>query len=106
MSHPNLTPRTYVVIYLLLLSLTLTTAYIALYADVGKWEVPVALGIAGTKTLLVGLFFMHLLYANRLNWLIVAAGLLFFVIMISLTLADYWTRAWIHSEGMPVGWLF
>jgi cytochrome c oxidase subunit 4 len=90
----------------MLLLLTATTALIAINLHLGRWEIPVALGIAGAKTLLVGLFFMHLLYSNRLTWLVVAAGVLFFVIMLSLTLADYWTRHWVPSERLPAGWLF
>jgi cytochrome c oxidase subunit 4 len=90
------TPQKYLGIYVALLVLTLSTYWIAVHFSdrLGGWEIPVALGIAGTKTVLVGLFFMHLLYSPRLTWLIVAAGVLFFVIMLSFTLADYWTRSW------------
>jgi cytochrome c oxidase subunit 4 len=81
-------------VYGALLVLTLSTYWIATHASMGTWEIPVALGIAAVKTMLVGLFFMHLLYTNRLTWLVIAAGLLFLAIMLSLTLADYWTRGW------------
>jgi cytochrome c oxidase subunit 4 len=95
MAHPNLTPRTYFIIYLMLLLLTLTTVLIAERAHLGKWEVPVALGIAVTKTILVALFFMHLLQSNWLVWLICATGVLFLGIMLAITWSDYVTRDWL-----------
>jgi cytochrome c oxidase subunit 4 len=104
MAHPNLTPKTYGIIYVLLLCLTATTVYVAAYMHLGAWEVPVALGIATIKTVLVGLFFMHLLYSSKLTWVAMGAGVLFLAFMLTLTLADYWTRGW-----MPVrvpGWLW
>jgi cytochrome c oxidase subunit 4 len=97
MSHPTLTPPKYVLIYVVLLLLTLSTYWIAVHSHLRGGEIPVALGIAGTKTVLVGLFFMHLWWSNRLNWLIVAVGVLFFVILISMTLGDYWTRDWMPT---------
>jgi cytochrome c oxidase subunit 4 len=104
MAHPTVTPKTYLAVYVALLGFTLTTYLIAVNLHLGGGEVPVALGIAGTKTVLVGLFFMHLAYSNRLIWLIMAAGVLFFVIMLVGTLSDYWTRGWLPSQGLPAGW--
>jgi cytochrome c oxidase subunit 4 len=98
MAHPVVTPRTYLVVYATLLGLTLLTYLSSTRGHMGAWEVPVALGIATTKTVLVGLFFMHLLYASRLVWLVLATGVLFLAIMISLTLADYTTRGWIPAR--------
>jgi cytochrome c oxidase subunit 4 len=92
MSHPTVQPRTYLIIYALLILLTLTTVGLATRAHLGQLEIPVALGIAACKTVLVGLFFMHLMHSSKLVWLILAAGVLFLAIMISLTMADYATR--------------
>src|SRR5205807_1343560 len=90
----------WIFVFPMLILLTLSTVLIAQYQLApGATEIPVALGIAGAKTVLVGLFFMHLLYSSRLTWLIVAAGVLFFVLLISMTMLDYWTRGWIRSEG-------
>ena len=55
----------------------------------------VALLIAGSKGLLVALFFMHLLHGSNLSWLALAAGLFWFGILIALTLTDYLTRPWL-----------
>jgi cytochrome c oxidase subunit 4 len=96
MAHPVVSPRTYVTIYLCLLGLTTLTVYLAMQAQLGAWEVPVALGIATVKTILVGLFFMHLLHAGRLMWIIIMVGVLFLVVMLGLTWTDYLTRGWIN----------
>jgi hypothetical protein len=35
---------------------------------------------------------MHVRYQSRLTWVFVAAGLIWFAIMVDLTLSDYLTR--------------
>ena len=45
--------------------------------------------------LLVILIFMHVRYSTRLTWLFVAAGFIWLLIMIDLTMSDYLTRAWV-----------
>jgi cytochrome c oxidase subunit 4 len=99
MSHSPVPPRTYFLVYGALLGLTVTTYLIATQLHLGGWEVPVALGIAVCKTMLVALFFMHLMNSGKLIWLILGAGMLFLAIMILLTLADYWTRGMIPTGG-------
>ena len=91
-SHSPVSVKTYVTIYVTLLLLTLLTVTLSQAAHLGAWEIPAALGIASVKTVLVGAFFMHLMQAGKLTWLILAAGVLFLAIMLALTLADYWTR--------------
>jgi cytochrome c oxidase subunit 4 len=99
MSHPTVQPRTYFLVYAALLFLTVTTYWIATHLHLGGWEIPVALGIAACKTVLVGLFFMHLMHAGKLVWLILGAGVLFLAIMITMTMWDYWTRGLIPTGG-------
>jgi cytochrome c oxidase subunit IV len=101
MAHKPISPPTYVAVYVVLLGLTALTVYIATQGHMGVWEVPIALGIATAKTVLVGLFFMHLIHTGRLAWLVVAAGAVFLAIMIGLTWADYWTRTWMPVRGVP-----
>jgi cytochrome c oxidase subunit 4 len=105
MAHQPIKPTTYLVVYVALLALTATTAYIATYLHLGRVEIPVALGIASVKTILVGLFFMHLIHSSKLAWISLAVGVLFLVAMISLTLGDYWTRGWVPVRAMPAGWV-
>jgi cytochrome c oxidase subunit 4 len=54
----------------------------------------VALSVAVLKASLVVLYFMHVKYGNRLVWVLVGASVLWLFLMISITLADYLTRAW------------
>jgi cytochrome c oxidase subunit 4 len=73
---------------MLLLLMTWTLARI----NLRPFNVVLALGIAVTKTLLVILYFMHVRSSNRLTRLFVAAGFIWLLIMIALTLSDYLTR--------------
>jgi cytochrome c oxidase subunit 4 len=54
----------------------------------------VALGIACTKACVVILFFMHVKYQSRLVKLTVSAGFFTFLVLITMTLTDYMSRAW------------
>ena len=74
------------------------------YIDLGEWRVAqgitifwnpvVALAIACTKMTLVILFFMHVKYSAKLTKLTVAAGFFVFLVLISMTMTDYMSRAW------------
>ena len=60
--------------------------------NLGRFNAAVALTIALLKMLLVLLYFMHVRYSSRMTWLFAAAGFIWFLIMIDLTLSDYLTR--------------
>ncbi len=90
--------KTYAAVWIALLVLTLTTS-LAARIDMGPFNVVVALVIAVTKMLLVALFFMHIRYSSKLTRLVVVGGLLWLLILISLTLADVVTRGWIGVPG-------
>ena len=91
MKPPVITPKTYVVIWSALMVLLLLTWAIA-KVHLGPFNVVAALTIAITKMALVLLYFMHVRYSSRLTWLFVAAGFIWLLIMIELTLSDYLTR--------------
>jgi cytochrome c oxidase subunit 4 len=97
--HKPISPTVYAVVYAALLLLTLLTVWIAYTFKLGAWEIPVALGIATVKTVLVGLIFMHLMHSSKLVWLVIGAGVLFFAILMGLTLADFATRGWVPGRG-------
>ena len=44
--------------------------------------------------ILVVLFFMHVKYSTKLTKLTVFAGLFTFLVLVGMTLSDYFTRAW------------
>ena len=60
--------------------------------NLGRFNVVAALTIAVVKMLLVILYFMHVRYSTRLTWIFVAAGFIWLLIMVDLTLSDYLTR--------------
>jgi cytochrome c oxidase subunit 4 len=95
----HVTPvRTYVLIFVALMVLTIVT-WLAARVDLGWANDVVALTIAVTKALLVLLFFMHVRYSTRMTALTATAGFLWLVILIGLTLADYMSR---ESSVLPV----
>ena len=86
--------KTYIFIWTALMLLLLLTWGVAQF-DLGPFNVIAALTIAVTKMLLVILIFMHVRYSSRLTWIFVAAGFIWLLIMIDLTLSDYLTRNWV-----------
>jgi len=88
--------KTYFLIWAGLLVLLLLTRGIAEF-DLGIINTAAALFIAGIKMLLVILFFMHVRYQSRVVWIFAAAGFLWFLIMVSLTMSDYLTRRAVES---------
>jgi len=83
----------YLVILCALLVGTAVTVW-ASFIDLGVFNPIIALAIACTKAVLVVLFFMHVKYSSRLTKLTVGAGLFTFLVLIGMTLSDYFTRAW------------
>jgi len=64
------------------------------FIDLGIFNPIVALAIAVIKAVLVVLFFMHVKYSTKLTKLTVIAGVFVFLGLISMTMADYISRAW------------
>jgi cytochrome c oxidase subunit 4 len=91
--HHIVSPRVYVTILLALLVGTAVTVG-ASYVDMGPLNPVIALALAATKMILVVLFFMHVKYSTKLTKLTVGAGLFTFLVLVGMTLSDYWTRAW------------
>ncbi len=84
----------YLAIGITLLVLTATTAGAA-FVNLGPFNPVVALLIATIKATLVVLFFMHVKGASeKLTAAVVVSGFFFLLILISLSLADFLTRAW------------
>ncbi|HEV8112974.1 MAG TPA: cytochrome C oxidase subunit IV family protein [Planctomycetota bacterium] len=89
---PHVVPlKTYFTIFGALMAGTALTVFVA-FQDLGPMNTVVALTIAAIKALLVVLFFMHVKYSSRLTWVFAAAGFLWLVLMIGLTMADFDTR--------------
>lgn len=101
--HHIVSPVIYLAILLALLVGTGLTVW-ASFIDLGEWHIVpgltlfwnpvVALAIACTKMVLVVLFFMHVKYSTKLTKLTVASGVFTFLVLIGMTMADYFSRAW------------
>lgn len=94
-NHP--TENVYYGVFAVLMVLLALTVLVAQF-ELGAANLPVALFIAGTKALLIVLFFMHVRYSRPLTWLVAGAGFFWLAILFGITLADYWSRDW-----YPVG---
>lgn len=99
-SHPVVEPKTYYIVFAILIGLVfLTVGAAAIEHDVTN--VVLAVLIAVTKAALIIWFFMHVQYSNAMVKLIIAASLLWVVILFVLTLNDYGTRNWTRTTGKP-----
>lgn len=83
--------RTYVKVWAALLVLTVITVSVSYY-DFGDWNAFVAMFVATVKGVLVCLFFMHLMYDNRVNQVVFISAFVFLAIFILLTGSDEWFR--------------
>jgi cytochrome c oxidase subunit 4 len=91
--HHIVTPRQYVYVYLALLTGTLLTV-LAADQNFGILNPVIALAIASTKMVIVILFFMHVKYQSGLIKMTVGAGFFTFLVLVTMTLCDYISRAW------------
>ncbi len=89
--------KTYVVVFLGLILLTVVTTAVA-FVDLGPMSVVAALGLATCKMLLVALWFMHVRHSTKLTKLVVVGALLWLAIMLVFTMADVLTRG---DLGVP-----
>ncbi len=93
MSQHIVSQKTYVLVFLGLIGLTILTTGVA-YIDLGALNTVAALVIAFSKMLLVILFFMHVRHSGGLIRVVLLAGFLWLALLIGLTMSDYRTRSW------------
>ena len=91
--HHIVTPAQYAMVFVSLLVGTVLTV-LAAKKDLGVFNPVIALGIACTKAVIVILFFMHVKYQSKLVKLTVISGFFTFLVLITMTLTDYISRAW------------
>lgn len=94
--------RTYVLTFVGLLVLTTLTLLLS-FAPLGAWHVPTAMAIAAAKTLLVALFFMHLLEHRTTSWVAVLVSLLLAGTLIGLSVLDVASRFVAVATGVAGG---
>jgi cytochrome c oxidase subunit 4 len=76
---------------LALLALT-TLSFVLSTLHLGHAGLPVALGIAATKSVLIGIFFMHLIEQRASNALVICGALLFVAVLLTVTILETMTR--------------
>ncbi len=91
--HHIVSPLQYTFVFVTLLIGTAITV-VAANLDMGVLNPIIALGIASTKAVIVILFFMHVKYQSNLIKMTVGAGFFTFLVLITMTLSDYISRAW------------
>ena len=90
-SEHIVSPKIYVVIFLVLLVGTGATVWAA-FQNFGQFNIVIALGIATIKATLVVLYFMHARYSPKRTKLVIVCAIFWLAIMLSLTLSDYQAR--------------
>jgi cytochrome c oxidase subunit IV len=91
--HHIVSPMQYSFVFATLLIGTAVTV-LAANIDLGVFNPIIALGIASFKAVVVILFFMHVKYQSNLIKMTVGAGFFTFLVLITMTLSDYISRAW------------
>jgi len=98
MNEQALSLKKYIFTWLGLLGLTLLTTLIA-FVNLGVWSTVIEIGIATIMASMVAGFLMRAFYETKLIKIIITAAIIWFLVMISLTLSDYMTRGWLPFPG-------
>ncbi|HEV2113617.1 MAG TPA: cytochrome C oxidase subunit IV family protein [Terriglobales bacterium] len=106
MAEHIVSPKLYLAVFATLLCMTGLTWYastvdlsILVGGRVLNFNPLVALLIAFFKASLVILFFMHVKYSAKLTKIVVMAGFFWLLILLSLTMVDYLSRALLTTPG-------
>ena len=92
-SHHIVSPAQYAIVFATLLACTALTVFAA-DINLGVFNPIIALAIASFKGGIVILFFMHVKYQSKLIKVTVGAGFFMFLVLVTMTLSDYISRAW------------
>ena len=88
----------YYTVFLALIALTVITVVVA-RVDLGAFNTPIALGVAGVKATLVILFFMGVRHNTPLTKVVAASGFVWLIVLFGMTMGDYLTRGWLGFPG-------
>jgi cytochrome c oxidase subunit 4 len=98
MHVPTLAPKTYFLAYLALLALLCANVGIG-YLNLGWGNMFIAVTIATIQAALMVLVLMHGMFEKPAVWLAIGGALLWFMILVTLTMTDYITRNWLPVAG-------
>lgn len=97
--HGHIAPISmYLGVFAILLVGTAITVAVA-YVDLGFMNTAVALAVAVTKATFVVLYFMHVRWASRLTWVVIAASIFWLLLMFTIGMTDYMSRDWMGVPG-------
>lgn len=99
MNAPTVSRTKYALTWGVLLLLTLITTLVAT-VDLGVFNMIVAVGLAALKACLIAAIFMHVLFEGKLVKVVIAGAVVWFLIMVTLTVTDYMTRGWVRGAGI------
>lgn len=95
MAERTIAARTYVIVCVLLVLLTVLTVAVSFFDVPGVWHIVIGLVIAACKASLVVLFFMHVLISPRVTWIAVIVVCFWVGVLFVLGLSDYFSRGMI-----------
>jgi cytochrome c oxidase subunit 4 len=81
-----------------LLGLTLASSLIGL-VNLGNINIVIGVSIAAVQAFLIAGFLMHALQGQPLIRVVIAGGIIWFLILVTLTSTDYLTRGWLLPSG-------
>lgn len=91
--HHISTSKTLLGVGAALLVLTVLTVVVHYLHLPGPWSIIAAMGVAIAKATLVALFFMNLYWDKRFNLMLLLTSVVFFILLVGLTLLDTLYRA-------------
>lgn len=91
MNEHILEPRIYYRVFAALMALLVVTIGVS-FIDMGIFNWVAAVTIAVVKASLVIMYFMHVKYGTHLSWMVATMGVLWFLILVVLTLSEYLAR--------------
>lgn len=90
-SHHIMPVRTYLLVFaglMVLLAITIAVGF----SDLGILKKPITILVASTKAGLIITYFMHLRYSKGLVWIFAGMGFFALIILLLITLGDYFAR--------------
>lgn len=103
MSSKSPTTKSYWIVWIALMALLVLTWGVAEF-DLGILNPVAAVVIAFIKMSLVILFFMHVKYNSQLTRIFAAAGFVWFLIMVTLTMSDYLSRGLVRPSNKAISY--
>lgn len=98
MTPPPLNLKTLLLVLAALWALLLATTLLG-FIDLGQFNIALSVAFAAIQALLIACFFMKALYERKIVHIIFVGGIVWFLIMETLTLGDYMTRGWLPFPG-------